>query len=126
MAFSSSIVLKDNAGTNRSFVELKRAGSRVERLDTATTPQLPKRFIIDHSIVNTANGVTDRHLLQMAQTVNDVTGKPVTTVVNLTISVPRTAPDMNPAKHAIAALADMLLTTGVCNTSFDAILRGES
>lgn len=125
MAFSSSVVFKNNAAANITFVETKRAGQRVERLHSGTTLQLPTRLIFDHSVVNGANGLMDRHLLQVTSTETAGDGT-ATTVVNLTISIPRNAPNLTKAKDAIAYLCDMLLTTGVANASFDAIARGES
>lgn len=126
MALSSSLALANNAGTTITFVENKRTGFRVERLNGATTLQLPSRLVVDHSTTGKDKTLADRHLIQIATTESDGNGGTATTVVNLTISVPRSATSSTAAKDAVCALAKLLLTTNAANATFDAILQNQS
>lgn len=126
MALSGSIVLKNNAAANTTFTENRRNGYRVERLDEATSLQLPSRLVIDHSITKSGGITSNRHLIQVATVEADGAGGTATTVVNLTISIPTNAPGSAAAKNALAYIVSMLQTTGAANATFDDILQNQS
>lgn len=127
MALSSSLVLKDNAAANVTFTENRRNGYRVERLDVATSTAVPRKLVVDHSTTTGPKGIlNDRHLIQVTSAELDASGNLATTVVNLTISIPRNASGSTPAKHCLAAIASLLMTTGAANVNFDAVLQNQS
>lgn len=127
MSLASQLVLKDNAAANITFTENRRNGYRVERLDVATSTAVPRKLVVDHSTTNGPKGIlNDRHLIQATSAELDASGNLATTVVNLTISIPRNASGSTPAKHCLAAIASLLMTTGAANSSFDAVLQNQS
>lgn len=126
MAFSSDLVLKDNAAVNKTFTVIKTSGQRVERFDTSTTTALPRKLVLDHSVVNSKTVKSDRHLIQVAAAESDGAGGSLVTIVNLTITIPTAATSNLGAKHAFAFIADMLQDAGAANAAFDQLTRGES
>lgn len=127
MALTSNLSLNNNAAAAKTFNENKRSGSRVERLRSDTTLALPSRLVIDHSVTNGGGVTSDRHLIQVATTESDGNGGTGTTIVNLTISVPRTvSAAATTAKDAVAFICDLLQDAGAANAAFTSILQGES
>lgn len=126
MAFSSNLVLKDNAAADKTFTAIKTSGQRVERFDTSTTTALPRRLVIDHSVVNSKTTKADRHLVQVTAVESDGAGGILTTIVNLTMTIPTACADHTAAKHCFAFIADLLQDAGAANVAFDQLTRGES
>lgn len=128
MSFTSDLVLKNNAAANKTFTVVGggNGSSRVVRLDTASTTALPRKMTIDHSVVNSASGKSDRHLVQVTAAESDGNGGTLTTVVNLTITIPQKCADHSQAKDAIAFIFDLLQDAGAANAAFDQLTRGES
>lgn len=126
MALSSTLTLKNNALADKVFTENKRNGYRAERLREDTSLQMPALMVIDHSTTN-GNGIaSNRHLIQVAVTESDGNGGKAVTVVNLTISIPSNAPSSAAAKDAVATIANLLLTAGATNATFDDVLQNQS
>lgn len=128
MSLASSLTLKDNAQANRTFVENKRMGFRVERIDTASTFNTPKMLIVDHSMTGPKGKESYRHLIQMTTVGADAAGTtPTTTIVNLTISCPKNDPSTATyAKDMLAEIVSMLTTAGACNATFDSLMLNQS
>jgi hypothetical protein len=91
MAFAADIVLRDNAAADKTFSSRNTDGSRVERIDQASTAMEPRILVIDHRRAGKSGTpeYRDEHLVQFKVTKKDaVTGKLYTGFANLTIGVP--------------------------------------
>lgn len=127
MSLAANLSLNNNSASAKAFNENKRSGSRVERLRTDTTLALPCRLVIDHSVTK-SNGIeSDRHLIQVATVESDGNGGTGTSIVNVTLSVPRNvATAQATVKDAFAFIADLLHDSAAANAAFASILQGES
>lgn len=127
MSLLASLPLNNNAAVAKTFVENRRSGYRVERLRSDTSLATPCLLVIDHSVTK-SNGVpANRHLIQVATVESDGNGGKATVVVNLTISIPTTAPNgIALAKDALAFISDLTQGAGGASAEFDAILQNQS
>lgn len=117
--YPSTIVLKNAAAANVTFVRLNADNSKVDYADQAASLSLPNRLTIGHQMTTAQNG-SDRHMIKIAKTVLDSESRPCTVVLNCTISVPRLGITRTNVDDAIANLKEFLATANV-----DALLRGE-
>lgn len=123
MALNSTLVLGDATPTNRNFVTVSTDATGAIRIDDSTTLALPRYLTIRHSAQkNKAGEITDRHLVQLAVTKADASGKVATATVNVTIAVPRNGIVSREDVNHIVAFARAI--TGSIPT-MDAILRNE-
>lgn len=125
--FSSSLTIADEANAAKSFVLVEQAGQRTRRIDAAGTLALPLTMVISHNQTGSEANLADRHLVQFAKANADANGNVVTTVLNLTISVPRSATAGNP-EELIGYLINFLIGTDAARTlaNVDNLLLGES
>jgi hypothetical protein len=127
--FSATQTLDDASGDDVSYVLIKQDGTGTVRLDTATSLAAPSYLSIKHSTNGKGNSAVDRHLVQIAKTV-DSTPEPVTLVCNFTLQVPRdSAVTSQIVYDVVANLIDFLMAGGLTTlttTTIDGLLRGES
>lgn len=128
MALSGSLSLNNNAAAAKTFVTNESKGQRVQRIRNDTTSATPCLLVIDHSTQGKGADATNRHLMQVTHTVNDLNGIPRTVIVNLTVTIPvalNTGVDM--AKDAVSFIVDLVTGASGCSTEFDSIVsRNES
>lgn len=119
MSYASTLVLKDRAAANVTFVRLTSDNQTVKYgLQTASL-NTPTLFTIGHQMTSSPTG-NDRHMVKIAKTVLDSSLKQQTAVLNFTLSVPRNGIVRNDIDDIIAELKEFLVTANV-----DALLRGE-
>lgn len=130
MAFSADVVLRDNAAADKTFSTRSTNGSRVERIDQASSSMEPRLLVIDHRRAGKAGTpeYRDEHLVQLKVTKKDaVTGKLYTGFINVTFGVPvdgivtRTEMD-----HLISFLKSATNGFLTATANIDKILRSES
>lgn len=126
MALTADLVLKNEAAASRTFTTVNVNGTGVTRLDSATTIQLPTKMIVNHTQSGAGDAVVDRHLVQFSRTELDANGMPYTTVVNLTMAVPRRSVGNVTVKDLLAHIKDLIDTGGVASADVDKILQGQS
>lgn len=117
--YPSTIVLKNAAAANVTFVRLTADNSKVDYADQAASLSLPNRLTIGHQMTSASNG-SDRHLIKIAKTVLDAESRPCTGIINCTLSVPRLGITRANVDDLIAGLKEFFSTANV-----DALLRGE-
>ena len=123
MSLSSTIVLKDNAAADKTFVQNQLDGSGSQRIDVSSNLSNPRVMKLSHSSSGKGVDAVDRHLVQFASTETDVNGKVVTVIVNTTLSVPRNS------QISRTDIDDLLAFTKnffAVSANVDAILRNES
>lgn len=126
MSLASTLTLKNEAAASRSFVTTVVNGQSCTRLDSATTLQNPTKLVISHNTSGKGESLCDRHLIQATRVEPDAQGIPMTTVVNLTIAVPRRAVSNTTAYDLVSFIKDLVDTSGVKSADLDAILQGQS
>lgn len=126
MSLNAVLALKNEAGANRSFTTTQVGPTGVTRLDDGTTLSTPTMLKIQHSTAGKGDDLSDRHLLQATRVELDANGIPFTTVVNLTISVPRKSASMASAYDLVSFLKDLVDTAGAHATELTQILQGQS
>lgn len=119
MAYASTIVLKNAAAANVTYVRLTSDTSKVSYADQAGSLAQPALLVIGHQMSSSPSGV-DRHLVKLTKTMLDANNSPKTFVLNCSLSVPRTGVTRTEVNDAIAGLKEFLVTANV-----DALLRGE-
>lgn len=124
MSLSSSIVLKNEAAVSRTFVPTIVLQSGCTRLDMATTLQLPTLLKISNSTSGSGDSLVDRHLIQASRTELDANSIPFTTIVNLTLAVPRKSPNNTTTYDLVSFIKDLVDTGGVASGDLAAILQG--
>lgn len=88
--FNDTLTLKTKANVDRTYIKRRNMLDGTERIDSASTQSEPCLMVIKHSVQGSGPAAIDRHLVQFSRTsINSVTGKSVTSTVNLTIAVPR-------------------------------------
>lgn len=132
---SDPLTLKDNAGTDVSYVVTSTIpatsqGTGTIRVDSASSASEPRTLTIKQSITGKGKSRVRRTLLQIQQTKLDTAGNPVLQTNNLswTFQLDGTyvAADLY---HNLCQLADLVLTTGslaVDATKGAALLQGQS
>jgi hypothetical protein len=130
MAFATDVVLRDNAAADKTFSSRTTSGSRVERIDQASTPAEPRLLIIDHRRVGKSGTpeYRDEHLVQLKVTKKDaVTGKLYLGFCNVTIGQPVdgivTRAEID---HLISFLKSGTNGFLTSTTNIDKLLRSES
>lgn len=124
MSLSTDIALDNAAAASKTFVMQSTSADGTVRIDNSTTLANPRLMQIKHSLSG-PKGVdqVDRHLLSFSTTETDANGKQATSVVNLTIALPRNGvisrTDVN---DMLAFIVDFLGTSA----NVDAILLGGS
>ncbi|DAD50295.1 coat protein [ssRNA phage Zoerhiza.4_26] len=126
MSLAASLTLKNEAASNRTFVETIVQPNGRTRLDSATSLQTPTKLVISHSTSGTGDGLVDRHLIQATRVELDSNGVPFTTIVNLTIAVPRKSTSNTTVYDLVSFIKDLIDTGGVKSADLDAILLGQS
>lgn len=132
--FADTLTLKDLAGADRTFKLIVQDGSGTVRIDTATTAAEPCKMSIKHNVQGSGPSAVDRHLVQIARTaLNATTGKAVTSIVNLTVSVPRdtaiTAAEVEDDLVAVLRFVANTVfdpTADYTSVTFDGLVIGES
>lgn len=124
MSLSDSLVLKDSALADKTFVTLTRDAQSVLRFDTASNNVEPRTLSVKHSVQGTRKtGITNRHLISATDLQVDSLGNEVPMVVNLTMSVPQNV------EATDARVKDLIafVTNAVADpTRFTQLMRGES
>jgi hypothetical protein len=126
MSLSADLVLKNEAAANRTFTPINVSGTSCTRLDGATSLQLPTKVVISHNTSGAGEDLVDRHLVQASRVENDANGVPFTTIVNLTLAVPRKSASNTTAYDLVSFIKDLMDTTGAKSADFDKILQGQS
>lgn len=126
MSLASTLSLKNEAAAARSFVSTIVNGQSVTRLDSATTLQTPTKLMISHNTSGSGDSLADRHLIQATRVDLDANGLPMTTIVNLTLAVPRRATSNTTVKDLLSFIKDLVDTGGAASADLDAILQGQS
>ena len=119
MAYASTLVLKNAAAANVTFVRLSSDKDKVTYADQASALSTPSMITIGHQMSTAPNGV-DRHLVKISITKLDALSAQKTLTLNCSFSVPRTGITRTEVNDAIAELKEFLGTANV-----DALLRGE-
>lgn len=126
MSLSADLVLKNEAAASRTFTTVSVNGSKVDRIDSATTIQQPTKMVINHTTSGSGDSLTDRHLVQFSRTELDANGLPFTTIVNLTIAVPRRSTSTTTANDLVSFIKDLVDTAGAASADLGKILQGQS
>lgn len=126
MALTADLVLKNEAAANRTFTTVSVNGANVTRLDSATTIQQPTKMVINHTTSGSGDDLVDRHLIQFSRTELDANGLRFTTIVNLTMAVPRRSSSNTAVKDLVSFIKDLVDTAGVASADLDKILQGQS
>jgi hypothetical protein len=126
MSLSATLSLKNEAAAARSFVTTDVLPTGTVRLDGATTLSQPTKLAIKHSTSGSGESLTDRHLIQATRVELDANGIPFTTVVNLTIAVPRKTATNTTVYDLVSFIKDLVDTAGAKSADLDAILQGQS
>lgn len=125
MAFSTDLVLADNAAANKTFSLRNTNGYNTERIDQSTTGTEPRLCAIKHSSQGKkgTSEQAERHLVSFSVTKKDpTTGVLYTSVLNVTLVTPATGPLVRADyDHLIAFAKNFLVTANV-----DKWLRNES
>lgn len=125
MAFSTDLVINDNAAAAKTFSLRKTNDYNTERIDQSTTQAEPRLLAIKHSTQGTKGTPShaDRHLASFSVTKKDATtGQMYTAVLNCTLVTPVQGPLVRADfDHLIAFLKNFLITANV-----DKWLRNES
>lgn len=122
-----SLTTKNNAQTASTFVGVKASNMRRERILSTANLTYPTMLVTDHSKTGPKGNESYRHLLQASVVESDGNGGTVTTVVNLTISVPTRLPVASTApKDCVAYITSLILAAGATNTVFDSVLQNQS
>lgn len=126
---SATLTLDDASGDDVSYVLVRQDGTGTMRLDSGTTLAAPSYLSVKHSTNGKGAAAVDRHLVQIAKTV-DATPDPVQLVVNFTLAVPRNSAVTNQMVYDVVAnICDFLMAGGLTTlttTNIDSLLRGES
>jgi bifunctional N-acetylglucosamine-1-phosphate-uridyltransferase/glucosamine-1-phosphate-acetyltransferase GlmU-like protein len=121
VAFSSDIALNDASAASKTFREIQSPDGSL-RLDTSSTLAEPRTLSIKHQTQTGKDGrVTDKHLISFTQVKNDSVTGPASSVVNMTIAMPRTGPITRAMVDDLIAFVKNLLTT----TNVTALLNNE-
>lgn len=120
MSFSSPIVLKDAAAANENFIRLSGDKAQVTYALQTATLNAPVLLVVGHQMTTAPEG-SDRHLVKISRTVIGTDAKPRTSVLNCTLSVPRSTISRTDVNNMIAELREFLVSTA----NVDALLRGE-
>jgi hypothetical protein len=127
--FTATQTLDDASGDDITYALVRQDGNGTTRLDTATTLAAPAYLSIKHSTSGKGKAAVDRHLVQIARTV-DSTPEPVQLVVNFTLAVPRdSVVTAQMVYDAVANIIDFISAGGLTSlttTTVDGLLRGES
>lgn len=126
MSLSATLSLKNEAASAKSFVTTNVTNNKVDRLDGATSLSLPTRLVINHQTSGSGATLTDRHLIQASRTELDAANVPYTTVVNLTIAMPRRSVSTASALDLVSFIKDLIDTGGVASADLASILQGQS
>lgn len=122
-----SIVLKDEAAANHTFVTVGSPnGTAITRIDQATTLSAPRKMVVSHSTSGSGLNLVDRHLIQFTEVELDAAGNPFTTIVNFTIARPRRATGNTTVYNLVSYLKDAIDTEGAHSALIDQILQGQS
>jgi hypothetical protein len=128
MAFASTLTIADEVNAAKSFVGIQpppgQSGSK--RIDNSTSAALPTCLVINHNTTGQGVKMADRHFVQFTKTVADTNGDPVTTILNMTLSVPRGAAAGDP-DELVGYLINFLIGTDAARTlaNLDNLLLGE-
>jgi hypothetical protein len=128
MAFSSTLTIADEVNASSTFAENFRQGTRAERINIATSLSEPTSMVISHNTGKQGTVVVDRHLVQFTKTAllaDDIT--PVTTIVNLSITVPRGSTAGDP-DELVGYLINFIIGTNTARTlaNLDEVLTNQS
>ena len=81
------------SATNPVTWDLVEATGRMRRrINNASTADLPENLVINHFVQGNEKvptSLVDRHLVQFSRVERDTAGNPYTSIVNVTMSVPR-------------------------------------
>lgn len=126
MSLADPLSLKNEAAAARSFAKTITTPSSVTRIDSATSAATPTLLVVSHNTSGSGDSIADRHLIQASRRELDTNGIPFTTVVNLTISVPRKTTTSTTVYDLVSFIKDLVDTGGVKSADLDAVLQGQS
>lgn len=119
MSLATSLILKDAADANETFVKINADSTKANYAESTSTLQEPITLQVGHQISNSREG-NNRHMAKVAETVVDAEGKPHTTIWTITGSVPRVGITSSNCLDNVARLKALLSPEFVAQ-----MLRGE-
>lgn len=120
MSYASTIVLKDAAAANVTFVRVRATQDDVVYADSISTLSQPNLLTIGHKPTNSVSG-SDRHMIKLAKTTVGTDNVPRTLVCTLTINVPRQTLTRTDVNNALAGIKEFINAPA----NVDSLLRNE-